>query len=102
MNIEFQCFTGCPSHKQALERLKKVLGDSGVEAVIEIVEVESWQQAAGLGFIGSPTILVDGRDIDPTGREGLPVGLACRVYRHQDGRISPLPSEDLIRRAITS
>jgi hypothetical protein len=100
LRIEYQYFTGCPSHERALERLRKVLVDCGVEADIEVVKVETSQQATELGFIGSPTILVDGKDIDPMGRNGLPVGLACRIYIDEDGCVSPLPSENLVRLAV--
>ena len=50
------------------------------------------------GFTGSPTILVDGRDV--AGASGEPVVLACRVYRRRDGRVSPLPDPDDVRDAL--
>ena len=56
---------------------------------IELIELASEEQAAGLGFPGSPTIRVDGADIQDPGDN--PVGLNCRVYNTRDGRVSPLP-----------
>ena len=100
MKIRFLYFADCPSHEDALARLKKVLEEESVSAEIEIIEVVSDEQAAELGFMGSPSILVNGRDIDPDGLEGQAPALACRVYRHPDGRFSPLPSESMIRKAL--
>lgn len=100
MKIEFFFFAGCPSHGPALERLNGVLDSLALPRGVVVREVTTEEQARELGFIGSPTIRVDGEDIDPPGLEGEPPGLSCRIYRLEDGRISPLPSESMIRRAI--
>ncbi len=99
MNITFLYFEGCPSHDAALERLRQVMAEEGVGADIEVIKVETDEQAQRLHFVGSPTILIDGRDIDPVPSEAYPA-LTCRAYRLEDGRISPLPSPDMIRDAL--
>ncbi len=99
LHIDFLYFEDCPSHPDALERLKAVLGEDGLDAEIKVTRVESEQQARQLRFIGSPTILVNGQDVDPPGGDAH-VALTCRVYRHENGRFSPLPSKDTIRRAL--
>lgn len=99
MHIDFLYFEECPSHEQALERLRKVTVEEGVEADISVVEVETEEQAQDLEFAGSPTILVEDRDISPH-LEQPNYALTCRTYQLEDGRISPLPSEDMIRRTI--
>jgi hypothetical protein len=99
MNIAFLYFEGCPSHDAALERLRQVMAEEDVDAKIEIMKVETDEQAQRLHFIGSPTILIDGQDIDPPPSEAYPA-LTCRTYHLEDGRISPLPSPDMIRRAL--
>jgi hypothetical protein len=50
------------------------------------------------GFVGSPTILVDGEDVAPAGDED--VGLSCRLYRRRDGQISPTPGREGLREAL--
>jgi hypothetical protein len=70
-----------------------------IEADIEVIRVESEAQAQRLQFIGSPTIRVNGRDIDPPSPEAR-YGLTCRAYNLETGRISPLPSPDMIRRSL--
>lgn len=98
MKILFLYSEDCPSHEQALQRLRKVMNEEGMRNEIEILRVETSEEAEKLKFIGSPTILIDGRDIDPPTNPYY--ALTCRAYRLEDGRISPLPSEAMIRQAI--
>ena len=101
MHIDFLYFEDCPSHEQALERLRKVLEEEGAEARVEVTEVTTEEQALDLEFFGSPTIRIEDRDIDPPLRQPG-YALSCRTYHLEDGRISPLPSEEMIRRGIKS
>lgn len=101
MRIDFLYFEDCPSHEQALERLRKVLNEEAVEAEISVTEVTTEEQALDVEFLGSPTIRVEDRDIDPV-LEHPNYALSCRTYHLEDGRISPLPSEAMIRRAVES
>jgi hypothetical protein len=100
MKVDFLFFAGCPSHDDALERLRKVLREEAVDSTIEVREVVDEEEARRFGFVGSPTIRLDGEDIDPQGLQGESPGLSCRIYRLEDGRVSPLPSETLLRQAV--
>ena len=99
MQVSFLFYENCPSHELALERLRRVLAEEGIDTDVEVVEVESEEQARQLRFIGSPTIRLNGQDIDPPPPDSH-YALTCRAYRLEDGRISPLPSRDTIRRAV--
>src|SRR5512137_2874889 len=99
VRITFLYFEDCPSHEAALARLRQVVAEQGVQAEIEIVKIETDEQAQSRRFVGSPTILIDGRDIDPLPAD-IQYALTCRAYQLEDGRISPLPSADMIRRAL--
>ncbi len=99
--IQFLYFDDCPSHEDALKRLYQVMAEEGVAAAVEIIKVETEAQAHHLQFSGSPTILIAGHDIDPLPPE-TPYRLTCRTYHWEDGRISPLPSPTMIRRALTT
>lgn len=101
MRIDFLYFEDCPSHGQALDRLQKVLREEGVEADIDVTEVTTEEQALDVEFLGSPTIRIEDRDIDPVLNHPN-YALSCRTYHLEDGRISPLPSEAMIRRAVES
>jgi hypothetical protein len=98
LKIRFLYSEDCPSHDEALQRLRSSINAEGVDADIEIMKVENNDQAQRLEFIGSPTIIVDGHDIDQPTNPYYTV--TCRAYALEDGRISPLPSEAMIRRAL--
>lgn len=97
--VELLWWRGCPSWEEALAGLRSQMSELGLDpGSIEVREVETEEVAAGEGFVGSPTIRVDGRDVQDPG--GEPAGLTCRVYRLRDGRISPLPDPADIRDAL--
>ena len=99
MQIKFLYYEDCPSHDKALERLKHVIAEEGIAAALEIIKVETEEQAQQLCFIGSPTILVNGEDIVPPTPQSH-YNLTCRAYILEDGRVSPLPSLEMIRRPL--
>lgn len=101
LSISFQYCEQCPSYEQALERLRKVLVEENVQATLEIIKVQSDEQARQLQFIGSPTIQINGKDID-TPSSSIYRADACRIYTLDDGRVSPLPSENMIRKTVRS
>ena len=100
MRVELLFWSGCPSHPEARELVASVL--AGRDLAIEVVEheVTSQEEAERLGFPGSPTILVDGRDIDPEGATGRAM-LACRIYHLPDGRVSPVPAREALEAALS-
>jgi hypothetical protein len=100
VRVSFLYYEECPSHDLALGRLREVMDEEGIPGEVEVIKVETEDQARQLRFVGSPTIRVDGQDIDPPSDPRY--ALTCRVYHLEDGRISPLPSKDMIRRALSS
>jgi hypothetical protein len=99
MKIELLYWEGCPSHPEALELLERVLAERGIDDGVEVREVVTQEQAEAERFPGSPTIRIEGRDIDPEGAQARPA-LTCRIYRLRDGRVSPVPSREQIEEAI--
>lgn len=104
MHVELLFWAGCPSHPRALAQLREALAEFGLDPdAVAMREVLTDEQAAREGFIGSPTIRIDGHDVvaPPAGE---PTALACRVYHRRDGRISPTPDpldvRDALRAAI--
>ncbi len=101
MKIEFLYFEGCPSVQPSLNLLQKILQEAGVDSPVEMIAVESDAKAEALKFPGSPTIRINGKDIDKThepGSEGY--SQKCRVY-DDSGVLKGIPPEELIRLAIT-
>ena len=89
--VELLWWEGCPSWPQAAEQLREALAAAGADPnAVELHEIVTDEDAAREGFIGSPTIRIDGEDVFPPG-EGEPVGLSCRIYHLRDGRVSPTP-----------
>jgi hypothetical protein len=79
VDITLRYFDGCPNWHLADERLREALAATGrLDVAVEYELVETPEDAERLGFVGSPTLLVDG--LDPFAIPGAPVGLACRVY----------------------
>ena len=99
MKIDLYYWEGCPSYPEAQALLEQVLADRGLETEIELREVRTQAEAEELRFPGSPTIRIDGRDVDPAGAGARPA-LACRIYHLEDGRISPIPSRKQLEAAL--
>jgi hypothetical protein len=101
MLVELFFWEGCPSHPKALADLKAAMVGLGLDpSGVVVREIETDRDAERERFVGSPTIRVDGVDIQPPGRE--PYGLTCRVYHRRDGRISPTPDPADVRDALTA
>jgi len=85
MQVKVLYFEDCPNWQVADARLREALNAAGLAAEVEVTyqAVETPEEAELVGFRGSPTILLDGRD--PWADEDGPVGLSCRIYRTERG-----------------
>jgi hypothetical protein len=70
----------CPNHEPARALVERIAGELQVEADIRAIEVRALAQAQELSFLGSPTIRVDGGDVEPGADRRRDFTLACRVY----------------------
>jgi hypothetical protein len=99
--IELLWWEGCPSWERAFAMLRDEIRAAGIDPdAVEVREVRTDEAAAAEGFVGSPTIRVNGQDVQPLA--DVPAGLTCRIYRLRDGRTSPLPDPADIREALAS
>ena len=101
LKIEFLYWEDCPSHPQAWKLLQEAMAELGLEATVDQILVVTEDDAERHAFPGSPTIRVDGMDIDPEGAAQMGTALTCRVYRLEGGRYSPVPSREMIEQALT-
>ena len=99
MKVELLWWEGCPSYPETLQDLERVLREEGVDAAVDLIEVESDEQARSERFPGSPTVRLDGVDVLAP-PEAEPFSLTCRVYRLRDGRISATPDPEDLREAV--
>jgi hypothetical protein len=98
IKVEIQYFDGCPTYRGAEKTMREVLAEEGVEAEVELVAVNSDEEARWLRFPGSPTIRVDGRDLFSTPeREDWRLG--CRVYATPQG-LRGSPTAGMLREAL--
>jgi hypothetical protein len=101
VKIEVLTFEGCPNAQAARELVARVVADSGVEAEVEYVDVPDPEAAERLRFLGSPTIRVDGRDIEPGAEQRNEYVLACRIYRTEHGAAGT-PDDRWLRDALAA
>jgi len=99
MKIEVLYFDGCPNHKPAVERVQQLLREEGVSAEVLEVNVSDASIVQRVGFLGSPSVRVNGLDVEPAARAAREYGMMCRTYS-VDGRREGLPSRELLRHAI--
>ncbi len=99
MKIEVLYFDGCPNHEQLLVHLPRVLERGGIHAEIVLRNIPDDEHAKRERFLGSPTIRVHGRDIDPGAADRDDYGLKCRLYQTPAG-LTGLPPDQWILDAI--
>jgi hypothetical protein len=98
--VEILYFDGCPNHEPARALVKRVAAELQVEPAIELVEVADAASATELRFLGSPTVRVDGQDVESGADERHEFVLSCRVYRTERG-LAGQPDDAWIRDALT-
>jgi hypothetical protein len=100
--VELLWWRECPSWERALAILREEMTEARLDPdAVEIREIDTETSAEREGFVGSPTIRIDGTDLQPP-PEGEPPGLTCRVYRRRDGSVSPLPDRADLRDALAA
>lgn len=99
MKVEVLYFDGCPTYEAAEKTLRDVFADKGLEADVELVAVNTDEEARRLRFPGSPTIRVAGKDLFPTEeREDWRPG--CRIYATPQG-LKGSPTAEMLKEALT-
>ena len=99
MKVELLYFDGCPSYEALLPVLRELLAGEGVEDEIELRQVETAEDAERERFLGSPSIRVNGSDIEPHAEDRHDYGLKCRLYRNPDG-LTGIPTEKWLVAAL--
>ena len=99
MDIEILTFEGCPNRSETLDRVRLALDDERIAARIDEIEVATPDAAAVLRFLGSPSVRINGHDVEPGADERADFGFMCRTYT-ESGCIEGTPSTRMIRAAI--
>jgi hypothetical protein len=98
VRIEIYYTGGCPNRRITLKRIWEVLKELGIAGEVREVRVAP-TVASAFGFLGSPTIHLNGIDIEPSARTSHWSGVRCRTYREGE-EIDGAPSKQLIRQAL--
>jgi len=98
VHVEVLYFDGCPTHVAATWALREVLAELGAEAEVELVAVNTDEEAKRLRFAGSPTIRVEGRDLFPV-PERSAWALSCRRYATPEG-LKGYPTREMVQEAL--
>ncbi len=101
MRIDLLWFDGCPNHTQARALLEEVLAARGIAAEIHATEVRDPEAAEAVRFPGSPTIRVNGVDVEPGFEDPGEYALRCRVYTTPLS-MSGVPPREWLERAIAA
>src|SRR5262249_15411766 len=92
--VEVLYVPGCTNYELAVERVRKVLTSEALDVEVQGIAVSTDEEARSVLFPGSPTIRVNGEDVEPNQINTL--GLSCRLYANRTG----VPSEEVVRHAV--
>jgi hypothetical protein len=99
VRVELLFWDADPDYMTARQRLVEVLIEDAFETPIQMIAVSTPEDAEFLALPGSPTIRIDGADIDPDGAGAI--GLYLRTYPSDDAdEPARTPSKTLIRHAV--
>jgi hypothetical protein len=101
MTIEMLYFEGCPNHERLRERLPVLLKVARVATEPSLREITTQQHAERERFLGSPTLRVNGHDVEPAADDRTDYGMKCRIYRTPEG-LTGLPADRWILAALTT
>ena len=101
MLVELLWFSECPNHAAARAMLEEVIAEVAPGTAIRDIDASVADVAASTRFPGSPTVRVDGRDIDPVFTDPGDYTPRCRLYRTSTG-LRGLPERDWIVTALRS
>jgi len=95
MKVQLLYFDGCPNWRETDHRLRQALDQAGRHDVqVERIRVSTPEEAEATGFLGSPTVRINGTD--PFAEPGAAVGLACRLFQTSAGLAGAPTVEQLL------
>jgi hypothetical protein len=96
MKIQILYFDGCPNHPPTFDLVSEAVNELGLSASIEQIEISDLSDAKRFRFLGSPTVLVDGEDIEPGRRTDGHFSMSCRRYGDRG-----IPPRTMVFEALT-
>lgn len=97
--VDVLYFDGCPNADIAADHARAAVERANTLAEVRLVRIEHAEDAIRHRFLGSPTIRVDGVDVDGSAHTRTDFGLMCRLYMI-DGRLAGAPAVGWIEAAL--
>jgi hypothetical protein len=98
-HVQLLYLPDCPNYQPTRELIEQTSRELAIELDLELIAVGDEAHARRLRFLGSPTVRIDGNDIEPDARDRTDVALSCRIYRTEQGTRG-YPDRDLLRTAL--
>ena len=95
LRIRVLYFDGCPNSEATFQLVRRIARSQRRGFVLERIEIPSREEADDFRFLGSPTVQINGVDIDPAARERTDFAMVCRLYGD-----SGVPTAEMIAAAI--
>jgi hypothetical protein len=99
MTIELLYLDGCPHRDATVDLVHRVMESEGMPGLVAQIRIGNPEDARALDFPGSPTVRVNGKDIEKLASYRLPVGFACRTYI-VEGKPQGVPPRSWLEEAI--
>lgn len=99
MKVEVLYFDGCPNHEALLPRLRELMRSAGVNTEVSLMPVEDIDAAERERFLGSPSVRIDGQDVEPGAEQRTDFGLKCRLFETPDG-LRGMPADEWVLAAL--
>ncbi|MCH9024306.1 MAG: thioredoxin family protein [candidate division Zixibacteria bacterium] len=99
MKIELLVFDGCPNSEPTEKLIRETMSELGGDVKIEVVTVADNDDAVAKRFLGSPSVRVNGKDLEIEENETTQYSMRCRLYRTDESQ-SGLPPKELLTKAI--
>jgi hypothetical protein len=96
VTIELLYIAGCPNYRAVQASLRDALTRVGANDEIVLNRIATAEQAHRERFLGSPTVRIDGRDIDPDAGARVDYGLKCRLYRSGEDTTGVPPADWIV------
>ena len=97
--IEVLAFEGCPNTEPTIALVQRLVNEMRLDVEVRRVEVPDAETAVAQRFLGSPSIRVNGRDVEPGADARSDYAFSCRVYRTESG-LKGAPEERWLRNAL--
>lgn len=100
MKVELLHTSDCPNGVDYRPVLEALLRSAGIDDAVQLCLVGSHEQAVAERFLGSPTVRIDGVDVDPTAADRVDYAVACRLYRSPSGTSGRPPDGWVLSAAV--